>query len=127
MIKIYGLKHTLEPIRERLSQTLHGCLVDALGMPKDKRAHRFFPMAREDYFFPPDRSDRYVVLEIALMAGRTTETKKRLVRLIFERFESELAIAPRDVEITLFEAPPENWGFRGLHGDEAKLGYSVKV
>jgi len=32
-----------------------------------------------------------------------------------------------DVEVVIIEAPPENWGFRGLHGDEAKLSYQVKV
>jgi hypothetical protein len=38
-----------------------------------------------------------------------------------------VGIAAQDVEIVIYEAPAENWGFRGLHGDEAALSYKVRV
>jgi hypothetical protein len=31
------------------------------------------------------------------------------------------------IEITLFETPRENWGIRGLPGDELSLNYKVQV
>jgi phenylpyruvate tautomerase PptA (4-oxalocrotonate tautomerase family) len=36
-------------------------------------------------------------------------------------------ISPQDIEITIFETPRENWGIRGLPGDELALGYEVQV
>jgi hypothetical protein len=46
---------------------------------------------------------------------------------LFERVEKELNISPQDLEITIFEKPRHNWGFRGLPGDEHNLGYKVEV
>ncbi len=44
-IKIYGLKEHLNPTRKvQISDVLHGCVVDVLLLPPDKRLHRFFPL-----------------------------------------------------------------------------------
>lgn len=127
MIRIYGIKDQLNPIKKQLSDVINLCMVDALAFPDNKRAHRFFPMAKEDYFYPEGRTDAYTVIEISMMEGRSVEAKKKLIHLLFERIESELGISPVDVEITLSESPACNWGFRGITGDEAKLNYKVTV
>lgn len=43
------------------------------------------------------------------------------------RAPKTLGFDPHDVEIVLFEAPRENWCFRGIPGDQADLGYRVGV
>ena len=126
-IKIYGLKDNLEPIREKLSATIHQCAMEALGLPEDKRAHRFFPLDRENFFMPGGRTDAYTIIEISMIAGRTVETRKKLVRLLFDRIRDEVGIAHQDIEICIDESPAENWGFRGFHGDEVKLTYKVNI
>ncbi|MCY7275517.1 MAG: tautomerase family protein, partial [Phormidesmis sp. CAN_BIN44] len=50
--KIYGLRECLDPIKSQLSDVIHSCVVDALQYPADKRAHRFFPLDRADFFYP---------------------------------------------------------------------------
>jgi len=40
MIVIYGLADRLNPIKARLSDVIHGCMMKVLGMPEDKRSHR---------------------------------------------------------------------------------------
>ena len=62
-----------------------------------------------------------------MFEGRAVETKKRLLRLLFERLEQDLEIMPQDVEITIFETPKHNWGMRGQAGDELALNYKVEV
>ena len=52
MIIIYGIKEQLNPIKARLSDTLHACMQEVLGMPEDKRAHRFIPMDKDDFITP---------------------------------------------------------------------------
>ena len=126
-IKIYGLKHCLEPRRQQLSEIIHQCVMEALTFPADKRAHRFFPLDKDNFFYPAGRSDNYTIIEITMIEGRTVETRKKLVRLLFEKLASELGLANNDVEICIYEAPACNWGFRGLHGDEAKLNYSINL
>lgn len=126
-IKIYGVGTQLDPVKARLSDVIHSCVVDALQFPPDKRAHRFFPMAAEDFFSPAGRTERYTIIEISMFEGRSVETKKRLIRLLFERIQAELGISPADLELTIFETPKHNWGFRGLPGDEVSLSYKVEV
>jgi phenylpyruvate tautomerase PptA (4-oxalocrotonate tautomerase family) len=128
MIVVYGIKEKLNPIKARLSDVIHGCMQSVLGMPEDKRAHRFIPLDREDFYYPGGRTDAYTVIEINMMAGRKAETQKALIKALFSELESQLSLAPVDVEITIKEQQPHQWGFRGMTGDEAKdLNYRVKV
>ena len=126
-IKIYGLRKHLDPIKAQLSDVVHSCIVEALQFPVDKRAHRFFPLEPEDFYMPSGRTERYIILEISLFEGRSVDTKKQLIRLLFQRCESELNLARADLEITLTETPRCNWGFRGQPGDEIGLNYQVEV
>ena len=109
-IKIYGLREHLDPIKARLSDTIHRCVVEALAYPPDKHAHRFFPLDHADFSYPPDRTTAYTIIEISMFEGRTIEAKKQLIRLLFERVADECGIAPQDVEITIIETPRHNWG-----------------
>ena len=128
MILIYGIREKLDPIKAKLSDVIHGCMQSALGLPKDKRAHRFIPMDREDFYYPDGRSDAYTVIEINMMAGRQVATQKKLIKLLFQEIEQQLSIHPVDVEITIKEQAPYQWGFRGLTGDEAMdLKYKLDV
>ncbi len=124
-IKIYALAPALSGQREKLSNTIHSCLVDAFALPEDKRFHRFFPLAAEDFIFPAGRSERYTILEIYMFEGRSVAAKKQLIRLLFERFSAELGYDVNDLELTLLETPRANWGVRGLPGDELTLPYKV--
>ncbi len=126
-VKIYALASTLSGQREKLSDTVHSCLVDAFALPEDKRFYRFFPLANKDFIFPAGRSERYTILEISMFEGRSDEAKKRLIRLLFERFTAKLGYDVSDLELTLTETPRTNWGIRGLPGDELELSYKVEV
>ena len=128
MIVVYGIKENLNPIKSQLSDVIHKSMQSVLGMPEDKRAHRFIPMDKSDFYYPGGRTDNYTVIEINMMEGRQIETKKALIKCLFSKIESELSISPVDIEITIKEQPKHCWGFRGITGDEVKdLKYSVNV
>ena len=126
-IKIFGIDKELIPIREKLSSVMHSCVMDALGMPENKRAHRFMPMEKENFFMPKGRTDAYTIIEISMIEGRTHETKKKLIRLLFDKIQEQIGISHMDLEICIYENPACNWGFRGMHGDEIKLNYEINV
>ena len=125
-IVISALRRNLAGRKKSISDALHTCVTAALGLPADKRFHRFIALDDEDFVYPPNRSSRYTIIEISMFEGRTMETKKELIRLIFRLFEEELGIAPQDVEITIYESPRGNWGIRGKPGDELNLSYKVE-
>jgi phenylpyruvate tautomerase PptA (4-oxalocrotonate tautomerase family) len=127
MICVYGVAFRLVPVRKVLSEVINRCMTEALAFPENKKAQRFFPMTPENFYYPEGRTDAYTVIEISLMAGRSTEAKKKLLHLLFSSIEKEIGIAPADIEITISESAPENWGFRGMTGDEATLNYRIDV
>jgi len=128
MIVVYGIKERLNPIKTRLSDVIQHCMTQVLGLPEDKRAQRFIPLDAADFYYPGGRSDRYTVIEINMMAGRRPDTQKALIKALFSTIEAELNIAPIDIEITIKEQQPYQWGFRGMTGDEVKnLSYRVNV
>jgi len=129
MVTIYGRADRLNPIKARMSDVLHRCFVEVLGMPEDKRAHRFVPMDPSDFYYPGGRSDAYTAITVNLIEGRTRDTIKRLIHAIFVACERDLGLAPIDVEITITEQPAHCWGFRGMTGDEAipSLTYKIDV
>jgi hypothetical protein len=126
-IKIYGIKEKLAPVRERLSEVIHECVMEALQFPADKRAHRFFLMEKEDMLYPAGRTDAYTLIEITMIEGRTVEARKKLIRLLFDNIRDKVNIQHQNVEICIQESPACNWGFRGMHGDEVKLNYKINV
>ena len=126
-IKIYGRRDSLDAMKAQLSDVIHSCVVEALQFPADKRFHRFFALESDDFLFPSSKTSRYTIIEISMMEGRTAETKKRLIHLLFERAQSELDLSPNDLEIAITEMPKCNWGFRGQTGDEIALNYKVEV
>ena len=126
-IKIYGVREKLFPIRDKLSDIIHACVVDALQFPVNKRAHRFFYLDSDDFFKPEGRSLHYLIIELIMIEGRTVETKKSLIRLLFEQISTQLHIDTTDIEICIIESPAYNWGFRGQTGDEVIIDYKINV
>jgi len=126
-IRIYGLREHLDPVKQTLSEVIHDCVVEALQFPREKRAHRFFPMEAEDFYFPASASPRYTIIEISMFEGRAVDTRKALIRLLFERIVAACDRRPNELEVTITETPRHNWGFRGQPGDEVGLSYKVDV
>lgn len=125
--KIYGREPFLREHHARISELVHAAAVRSLQLPPDKRFHRFLPLADWQLVAPPDRSERYLILEAYMFTGRSLAARKALIRALMDDLSRELSLSPNDIEITLFESPRENWGIRGQHGDELQLDYKVEV
>lgn len=126
-VKIYGLKNHLNKVQKDLSNTVHACIVDVLSFPEEKKFQRFIKLDEDDMIFPSDKSEQYTIIEVIMMEGRARETKKKLIKSLFENIEKTLQISPKDIEICILESPASNWGFRGMTGDEITLDYNIKV
>jgi phenylpyruvate tautomerase PptA (4-oxalocrotonate tautomerase family) len=125
-IKIYGHTAHLHAHRAAISDAIHACAMSTLGLPADKRFHRFIPLEAADFIHPADRTERYTIIEVSLFEGRTVETKKAFIRALFAKFNELGLSTPQDLEITLAETPRHNWGIRGLPADELTLNYKIE-
>ena len=126
-VKIYGLKTPLMAHADLLLAAIHNAIVEALVYSPEKKFHRLIGLEKSEFIYPADRSENYTIIEISMFEGRSIEAKKSLIRLLFANIEREVGIKPQDVEITIDETPKQNWGIRGLCGDELALGYKVDV
>ena len=126
-IKVFGLADELNQRKQKMSEVIHSCVVDGLKFPADKKFQRFFPLEADNFIFPHGRSEKYTIIEVSIFEGRSVDAKKEFVRLIYQRFMSELNIEGNDIEITIFETPKVNWGIRGVPGDELVLNYQVNI
>jgi 4-oxalocrotonate tautomerase len=57
------------------------------------------------------RSDRALIIQITLNAGRTIQVKKHLYRAIADGLHQSIGLPTEDVFINLVEVPKENWSF----------------
>lgn len=126
-IKIYGLKSNFTERKLAISNSIHEAVMSALEYPPEKKFHRFISLDQSEFIYPSDRSDRYIIIEISMFEGRSIEAKKALIRGINLNIAAQAGITSQDIEITIFETPKENWGIRGMPGDELALGYKVEV
>lgn len=124
-VKIYGERSHLRRQRDRLSAAIHATAMETLGLPADKRFHRFIGLDAGDIIHPPDRSEAYTIIEVSLFEGRSDQTKKAFLTALMQRIADEVGLATADLEITLYETPRSHWGIRGKIGDELTLPYDV--
>ena len=126
--KIFALRKVMDPIKIELSDAIHECVSRALQFPREKRLQRFFPMDEEDFQYGSvDRTEKYIVIEITMFEGRSVETIKTLIRMIYEKVPEATGIPRSDIDILVHELPRYAWGLQGSIGDEQSLGYSVSV
>ncbi len=126
-IKIYASEANINANRRRMSDLIHRVLMATIGLPKDKRAHRFIPMAPENFIYPAGRSAAYTIIEISMFEGRSAEAKMNLLNGLMSGFVEDFAMSAEDVEITIFETPRANWGIRGQIAADLVLDYKVDV
>lgn len=124
--KIYGHGEFLRKAAAEISDAIHLASVAALGLPEEKRFHRFLPLEPWQFIAPADRTEKYLIIEVMMFEGRSVDVKKQLYRDMLANLERFLEIDAQDVELTIDETPRHNWLIRGLPGDELQLPYQVE-
>jgi phenylpyruvate tautomerase PptA (4-oxalocrotonate tautomerase family) len=124
-VKVYGNRSVWGEQRAEISDALHEALVRTWQLPADKRFHRFLLLDDGDLVAP--RSDAYLVVEVVCFTGRSREAKRALIAALYDSVAPRLGLAAEDLEIVIMESPKENWGIRGMSGDELTLSYRVDV
>ncbi|MEV0950467.1 tautomerase family protein [Promicromonospora sp. NPDC050249] len=124
-VKVYGNRSVWGERRAEISDALHEALVRTWQLPADKRFHRFLLLDDGDLVAP--RSDSYLVVEIVCFTGRSREARRALIAALYDDVAPRLGLDVNDLEIVILESPKENWGIRGMSGDELSLSYRVDV
>jgi len=113
--------------KRALMEAVQAAIGATLKLPASDRNLRLSEHAPDEWLLPEGKSERYVLVEIALFAGRTAETKGALYAAIVRNLEA-LGVDKGDVFIRVVDQPRENFGIRGgQRADLVQLGYDVKL
>ena len=106
---------------------IHAAMIEALKIPERDKTIRLVVHEPHRFPAPPGRDNRYTLVDIDLIAGRSLDAKKALYRAIVKNFEP-FGIPADHIKVLLRESPAEDWGVRGgVPASEVDLGYEVNV
>lgn len=101
-----------------LGGAIHAAMVEVLGVPERDQ----FRVVTEhepgrlhfsrDYLDVP-RSEAFVLVEIVLASGRSTEVKQQFFRRAAELVHEQTGLRPEDLMIALVENQRDCWSFGG--------------
>lgn len=128
LVKVEILKGKTQEYKLSILDGIHKALVESLGIPDDDRIQRIYELDKDNFEFPPNKSENFCIIELTIFAGRTNETKKKIFSAIVNNLEKSPGIKRTDVLIVINEPSLENWGIRGgIPASEANLGFKVDV
>lgn len=117
---------TLEEKYE-IADAVHTALVESFKIPQYDRNIRIEEYRKEDFLVPPEKSEKYILVEITAFAGRTLDAKRLLYGNIVDKLQ-KIGIDSTDISIVIYEERLENWGIRGgKPACDLDLGFNVNV
>ncbi len=127
LVEISILNNRTPEMKKQIFKLIHSTMRETLKIPANDINFRFHEFTKDNFIFPPERSENYILLEFTLFKGRSLDAKRSLYKNIIENLAS-INIDPLDVFIVLHDVEMENWGIRGgIPASEINLGFEVKV
>ena len=102
--------------RELLADAVYDAMRATIGIPEGDKfvvltAHADDELIADSHFLGMQRTNEFVLVQITLRRGRSTEKKQALYREIAKVFEERAEIAPDNVMIVLAENDLDDWSF----------------
>lgn len=117
-VRIETRNHWLNGRSRALFEAIQSALVQAIGIPVDDQCFRLITFDADHFPTPPGKTDRCMVIEVALVTGRSLEKKRAAYAAITRNIKAAFGIEPSDLRIVLEEVDLENWGINGKPASE---------
>jgi phenylpyruvate tautomerase PptA (4-oxalocrotonate tautomerase family) len=117
-VRIETRNHWLMGRNGALFEAIQSAMVEAIKIPVDDQCFRLITYDADHFPTPPGKTDRCMVIEIALVTGRTLAAKRAAYAAIARNIQAAFGIAPGDLRIVLEEVALENWGINGKPASE---------
>ena len=105
-----------ETYRAAISEQVYKAMRETLAIPEGDRfqiitEHDRTQLVADPNFMGMNRSADFILIQIFLSRGRTTQVKQALYRRIAELLAESPGIRPEDVMIVLTEVGLDDWSF----------------
>jgi phenylpyruvate tautomerase PptA (4-oxalocrotonate tautomerase family) len=116
LVRIALREGTSAEYRRAIADGVHQAMVDAIAIPAEDRFQLITEHSAENLIYDPkylgiQRTDRIVLIQITLSAGRKPAQKRALYKRIAELLAKSPGVRPEDVAINLVEVTWEDWSF----------------
>jgi phenylpyruvate tautomerase PptA (4-oxalocrotonate tautomerase family) len=116
LVRIDLRQGTTPAYRKAIADGVHTAMVEAIAIPADDRFQVINEHTADNLFYDPQylgisRSDKVVLIQITLSAGRKPGQKRALYRRIVELLGKSPGVRAEDVVINLVEVAWEDWSF----------------
>ncbi len=112
--------------RRAFLEAVQRALVTGLRIPPDDRCIALVEQDADAFLLPEGAGERFSLIEIVLITGRSLKAKRRLYAAMVEEL-APFGLGPDEVRVILTESPAENWGLRGRPASEIDLGFAIDV
>ena len=115
-VRIFVSSGTSPEYRKALGDGVHRAMVEALAIPPDDHFQVISEHAAGDLIYDPQylgvqRSERFVLVQITLSAGRKPQQKRKLFKRLAEILAESPGLPPKELMTVLVETVWENWSF----------------
>src|SRR5260221_13961417 len=116
LVRIALREGTAAEYRRAIADGVHQAMVDAIAIPAEDRFQVITEHSAGNLIYDPkylgiQRTDRIVLIQITLSAGRKPAQKRALYKRITELLAKSPGVRPEDVMINLVEGTWEDWSF----------------
>lgn len=112
---------------EDIINAVHSALMEGIRTPDWDRTIRLLVHEPHRFAVPPDKDERYTLVEIDMFPGRSMNAKKALYRAVV-RGLGRFGIPADHVKVLLRETKAENWAVRGgVPASEVDVGFKIDV
>lgn len=106
---------TSDSDRHAIVEVVYDALINVVGAPSNDKfmiltSHDTSALVMDPTYLV-ERTERALIIQVTLNAGRTVELKKKFYRAIAEGLHEAIGLRTEDVFISLVEVPKENWSF----------------
>ena len=113
LVRIEMLKGKSPEHKKKLLDLVHEGLIESLGIDDWDRFQRIIEYDKNDFEFPEEKSDGFMIIEVTMFHGRTKQQKQDLIETVTAKLVQGLSVQPTDVFIVINEPSDENWGMGG--------------
>ena len=125
-VKIYGRRDVWQDRRGSVSDAVHRAIVGDVGAARRTSGSTASCCSTPTTWWPPAARTTWSSRSSA-SPGRSREARRALIAAFYDDVAPTLGLSADDLEVIIIESPPENWGIRGVSGDELSLTYRVDV
>jgi phenylpyruvate tautomerase PptA (4-oxalocrotonate tautomerase family) len=122
------VKRRYTPAQEKgIVGAVHAAMMTSIKIPEWDKTIRLVVHKPSRFPSPPGKGDRYTLVDIDLITGRSLKAKKTLYKSIVQNL-AKFGIPADHIKVLLRESKAENWGVRGgKPASEVDLGFKIDV